>query len=138
MKILMVCLGNICRSPAAEGIFRQKSTDWEIDSAGTGSWHVGNPPDKRSMDVCARNGIDISNLRARQVIASDGEYFDVILGMDRNNVDDLHMILDEKYHHKIKMIDKDEVLDPYFSPIDGFDVMFQHIETSAEEFMKKN
>jgi protein-tyrosine phosphatase len=91
-KILFVCAGNICRSPLAEGIFRHLATragraaDIEIDSAGTGAWHQGQPADHRSVAVAADNGIDISTLRARQVTARDFGHFDLILAMDRDNL----------------------------------------------------
>ena len=83
MKILMVCLGNICRSPLAEGIVREKINErqltWEVDSVGTGNWHVGEPPDPRSIAIAATKNIDISMLRARQINRSDIENADVIV-----------------------------------------------------------
>ncbi len=89
MKILMVCLGNICRSPLAEGIFRQqvklRGLDWEVDSAGTGSWHTGETPDPRSLQVARRQGLDISDQRARQIRPADLVHFDYIFAMDRSN-----------------------------------------------------
>ena len=93
MKILMVCLGNICRSPLAEGVLRhlseQEGLGWEIDSAGTGDWHVGHPPDPRSVQVARRNGIDISKLRGRQFSVQDFDDFDRIFVMDLNNYRDV-------------------------------------------------
>jgi protein-tyrosine phosphatase len=93
MKILMVCLGNICRSPLAEGVLRHLSEQvglgWEIDSAGTGDWHVGHPPDPRSVQVARRNGIDISKLRGRQFSVQDFDDFDRIFVMDLNNYRDV-------------------------------------------------
>jgi protein-tyrosine phosphatase len=93
MKILMVCLGNICRSPLAEGVLRhlseQQGLGWEIDSAGTGDWHVGHPPDPRSVQVARRNGIDISKLRGRQFRVQDFDDFDRIFVMDLNNYRDV-------------------------------------------------
>ncbi len=133
----MVCLGNICRSPAAEGIFRDRFPKVKFDSAGTGSWHIGHPPDRRSVAVCKKHGIDISSLRARQVVESDGAYFDLILGMDRNNIDDLRDIISPEFHHKIKMIDENEVNDPYYSSSDGFEIMFQHLEKAAKKWKKR-
>lgn len=85
----MVCLGNICRSPLAEGILRHLAPDWEIDSAGTGSWHVGDPPDRRSVAVARRHGIDISDLRGRQFQAADYDEFDRIYVMDVDNYRDV-------------------------------------------------
>lgn len=93
MKILMVCLGNICRSPLAEGILRhlamQRQLNWEIDSAGTGNWHVGDPPDPRSVKVAKKHGIDISGLRGRQFQAGDFGRFDSIYVMDLDNYRDV-------------------------------------------------
>lgn len=133
MKILLVCLGNICRSPAAEGIARSLYPEWEFDSAGTGSWHIGDPPDTRSLLVCKDHGIDISDLRARKIRIGDDEYFDWIIGMDHQNILDLKNILSEKYHHKIIMLDKDPVEDPYFGGVEGFEIMYQHILTSLKK-----
>lgn len=85
----MVCLGNICRSPLAEGILRQLAPDWEIDSAGTGNWHVGDPPDRRSIAVARRHGIDISGLCGRQFHITDYDEFDRIYVMDVDNYRDV-------------------------------------------------
>ncbi|MEC5142199.1 low molecular weight protein-tyrosine-phosphatase [Chitinophaga sp. 212800010-3] len=93
MKILMVCLGNICRSPLAEGIMRhlaaEKGLQWEIDSAGTGNWHVGHAPDHRSIREARKHGVDISGLRGRQFQTADFDQFDHIYVMDRNNYADV-------------------------------------------------
>ena len=93
IKILMVCLGNICRSPLAEGIMRDLATQarlpWEIDSAGTGNWHVGDPPDPRSIRVASQHGIDISGLRGRQFSVRDFDQFDCIYAMDLDNYRDI-------------------------------------------------
>ncbi len=134
MKICMVCLGNICRSPAAEGIFKKKFPHWIIDSAGTSAWHIGQPPDKRSIEVCQKHGVDISLQRARQITAKDGEKFDLLLAMDRQNIDDLYHIIDQKYHPKIHLIDHHEVNDPYYSASDGFEIMFQQLENATNRW----
>src|SRR4051812_20355013 len=93
MNILMVCLGNICRSPLAEGIMqhlvKQNGLDWEVDSAGTGNWHVGQGPDRRSVRVASDNGIDISRQVCRAFSVSDFDRFDHILVMDSNNLRDV-------------------------------------------------
>lgn len=142
-KILCVCLGNICRSPAAEGIFRfkinerKKSADFLIDSAGTGSWHVGDHPDRRSIQVCDTHGVDISNLCARQLVESDGEAFDFIFGMDRSNIENIKKIIPEQYHHKVHMFDDHEVNDPYYSAFDGFEIMYQQLERAADRWISK-
>ena len=93
VSVLFVCLGNICRSPLAEAAFRAEAErlgfDVEVDSAGTGDWHVGRPPDRRSIAVAARNGVDIGHLRARQVSPADFLRFDHIVALDRENLADL-------------------------------------------------
>lgn len=96
MKILFVCLGNICRSPLAQGILEHKvkelKLDWEVDSAGTGSWHIGEPPDYRSVAVAKQFNIDISNQRARQLSIRDFEDYDYILPMDETNLKDINYV----------------------------------------------
>src|SRR6476660_5401087 len=120
MKILMVCLGNICRSPLAHGVFehlvKKQNLDWQIDSAGTGSWHIGNPPDRRSIAVAKSNGIDISDQRARQFKSSDFDNFDVILVMDRQNYKDVtSMAKTQEQKNKVKLFITDDIVpDPYF------------------------
>ena len=93
MKILMICLGNICRSPLAQGVLahlaKDAGLDWEVDSAGTGNWHVGSPPDKRSVAVAKKYGIDISKQRCRQFHVGDFDVFDRIIVMDTQNLEDI-------------------------------------------------
>uniref|UniRef100_UPI0026333DBD low molecular weight protein-tyrosine-phosphatase n=1 Tax=Flavobacterium sp. TaxID=239 RepID=UPI0026333DBD len=106
-KILMVCLGNICRSPLAEGILRSKlpSDSYHIDSAGTGHWHVGNPPDSRSIQIAKKKGLDISNLRGRQFSKKDFTDFDYIYVMDNQNYRDVvDLAHDENSKAKVKLI----------------------------------
>lgn len=136
-KILMVCRGNICRSPAAEGIFRDKFPKWEVESGCTVPLHVGKHPDPRAIEVCRNHGIDISKIVGRQVKESDGDYFDYILAMDHRNIDNLQATIHPKNHHKIKLIDKNEITDPYFSPMDEFEIMFQQLEKAAKKWKKK-
>ncbi|HEY8959506.1 low molecular weight protein-tyrosine-phosphatase [Chitinophaga sp.] len=121
MKILMVCLGNICRSPLAEGIMRHLATarglEWEIDSAGTGNWHVGDPPDHRSIKEARRNGVDITGLRGRQFQAADFDTFDRIYVMDRNNYADvLRKARNDADKAKVAFLlpDQQDVPDPWF------------------------
>jgi protein-tyrosine phosphatase len=121
MKILMVCLGNICRSPLAEGIMRHLATtrglDWEIDSAGTGDWHVGEPPDHRSIKEAKRQGVDISGLRCRQFKTSDFDSFDRIYVMDSSNYTNvLRQARNESDKAKIHFLlpEQQEVPDPWF------------------------
>lgn len=93
MKVLMVCLGNICRSPLAEGVLKHKTKtldlDWHVDSAGTGSWHVGELPDKRSIAIAKKYGIDLTDQRARHFNKTDLETFDLVLVMDKENYQDV-------------------------------------------------
>jgi protein-tyrosine phosphatase len=121
MKILMVCLGNICRSPLAEGIMRHlaaaKGLDWEIDSAGTGNWHIGHSPDHRSVKEARRNGVDISGLTARQFQVADFDAFDRIYVMDRNNYADVvRQARNEADKAKVYYLlpEQQEVPDPWF------------------------
>lgn len=148
MKILMVCLGNICRSPLAEGILRhkcaQKKLDWYIDSAGTGKWHLGAAPDKRSIQVASKHGIDISGLRARSVHSSDYEEFDIIFAMDKSNYKDLmSWALDKEEESKVKMIlnevypnEDKSVPDPYFND-DGFQNVYEMLDKACDKIIEK-
>ncbi|MEE1946238.1 low molecular weight protein-tyrosine-phosphatase [Pedobacter sp. KR3-3] len=120
MRILMVCLGNICRSPLAEGIMRhlvnEQHLGWQIASAGTGSWHVGQAPDKRSIAIAQNFGYDISTQRARHFTKAMFDHFDHILVMDRNNLKDvLAQASTTAQRQKVKLfLDDDEVVDPYY------------------------
>lgn len=145
MKILMVCLGNICRSPLAEGIMRSKIKDnqlkWEVDSAGTSAFHSGEKPDSRSIEVAFRNGIDISDQRSRQIADADLENFDLILVMDASNYRDVNrMTKNIKQKEKVKMImnfsepDQNiEVPDPYWN--DGFNNVYTMLEKACEKIV---
>lgn len=136
MRILMVCLGNICRSPMAEGVLRHLAQQEEraiiIDSAGTGDYHIGEPPDPRAQAAMLRNGIDISELRARQFSAADFERFDLLLAMDADNLRNmLRLAPSEAHTRKARLImDLDpthklrEVPDPYFGGNEGFDAVY--------------
>jgi len=109
MKILMVCLGNICRSPLAEGIMQNKinqhNLDWEVDSAGTGAWHSGESPDPRSIQVAKKNNIDITHQRGRQFRAEDLEEFDLVLTMDAFNFQNVRRLATSTtQEEKIKLI----------------------------------
>lgn len=142
-KILCVCLGNICRSPAAEGILRkqflaqgkEEGKDFMIDSAGTGDWHVGYAPDKRSQAVCDKYGIDISNLKARKIREQDGSDFDLILGMDCTNLENIKKVIPQTHHEKIYLFDEKEVNDPYYAAIEGFEIMYQQLEQASKKFI---
>ena len=132
MKILFVCLWNICRSPLAEGIARSLSNEHIFDSAGTGHWHIGEPPCKRSILIAKRKGIDISSLRARQITKDDLGKWDKVIAMDSKNLRDLKaMGFDAQM-----LLDKD-VPDPYFfDGDDGMDEIFEMIKEGVERVIK--
>ena len=148
MKVLMVCLRNICLSPLAEGIRKhkciEKKLDWYIDSAGTGKWHLGAAPDKRSVQVAAKNGIDISGQRARSVHSSDYEEFDLIFAMDVSNYKDLmRWALDKEEENKVKLImdevypdENQSVPDPYFDD-NGFQTVFDMLDKACDKIVEK-
>ncbi len=131
-SVLFVCLGNICRSPLAEAALRAQATKaglaLEIDSAGTGDWHVGSPPDERAIAVARRNGVDISGLRARQVSATDFERFDHVIALDTSNLADLKAIQPPASKARLSLLldyvpgrEGDPVADPYYGGDDHFD-----------------
>ncbi|HQV77756.1 MAG TPA: low molecular weight protein-tyrosine-phosphatase [Chitinophagales bacterium] len=148
MKVLMVCLGNICRSPLAEGILKHKCAqnglDWYIDSAGTGKWHLGTAPDKRSVQIATKFGIDISNQRARSVRSTDYEEFDLIFAMDISNYKDLlSWALDKTEENKVKLIlnelypnENRSVPDPYFDD-SGFQTVFEMLDKACDKIIEK-
>lgn len=140
MKILMVCLGNICRSPLAEGILRSKlSEEFHIDSAGTGDWHVGNCPDKRSISVAKKYGIDISAQRARQFNPNDFDEFDLIYVMDKSNFEDVISLAKSEIHKsKVQLILGDKnVPDPYYGGDEGFESVFKMLDEVAVQIATK-
>lgn len=144
MRILMVCLGNICRSPLADGILRNKVSHkqlpWMVDSAGTAAYHIGNPPDLRMIQTAKSNGIDISGLRARQFTSRDFEDFDRIYVMDQSNYKNVlamassnahwqkvSLLLDHLYPNK-----QLEVPDPYYGNQSDFDAVFTLVNEATE------
>jgi len=125
MKILFVCLGNICRSPLAEGIARSLSDEHIFDSAGTGSWHIGQEPCEKSQLIAKRKGINISNLRGRQVSQNDIGKWDKVIAMDSKNLADLQAM---GFKNAQMLLDKD-VPDPYFFDGDeGMDEIYEMIK----------
>lgn len=139
-KILMVCLGNICRSPLAEGILKSKlSNNFVVDSAGTANYHVGSSPDKRSVAVARKHGLDISNLKGRQFEVSDFDTFDMIYVMDESNYQNVvklarnpediakvNLILNEVHENK-----NFEVPDPYYGGDHGFENVYQMLNEAC-------
>ncbi len=148
MKVLMVCLGNICRSPLAEGILKQRTKeaglDWEVDSAGTSSWHAGDLPDPRSIAVAKSHGIDITDQRSRQFVKEDFENFDLILAMDASNYQNIKRLSsNEQDHQKVELIMNFEkpgynqtVPDPYWDS-DGFEGVFQMLDRACVKIIEK-
>lgn len=144
-RILFLCLGNICRSPMAEGIFRhlveakKLGGSFHIDSAGMGAWHTGDPPDDRGQQTLRKKGIDISGQRARQVCLDDFENFDLLVGMDRSNRETLLGLAPEKHTHKVRLLLEfapgtgiEEVPDPYYGGANGFDKVFDLIDAGTQ------
>jgi len=148
MKILMVCLGNICRSPLAEGILQHKITQhglaWQVDSAGTGSWHVGDLPDARSIATARRHGIDISGQRARQLKPHDLDRFDLVLAMDSQNYRDiLRLATTKEQEEKVQLImnfvtpDRNQAVpDPYWDD-NGFEKVFGMLEEACGRVVER-
>ena len=148
-RILFVCLGNICRSPLAEGVFgavaaaRGQADRFVLDSAGTGAWHLGSAPDPRSVAVAAHHGIDISRQRARRLAAGDFARFDLILGMDRSNLDDILREAPSHAAHKVHLflghagLGKRDVPDPYYDRADGFEKVYRMIREASEALIDR-
>jgi protein-tyrosine phosphatase len=143
----MVCLGNICRSPLAEGILKSKvsNSDFIIDSAGTGGWHIGELPDSRSIEVARINQIDITDQSCRKFVYQDFQDFDLIYVMDKSNMADVlslakndedrmkvSLILDELYPGKFK-----EVPDPYYGGGNGFEKVFVMLDAACDQIVNK-
>jgi len=142
MKILMVCLGNICRSPLAEGIMqhlaKENGLDWYVDSAGTGNWHVGEGPDKRSTRTAKDHGIDLSQQVCRLFRVSDFDEFDHIFVMDKSNLSDiLAKARNKEDEKKVKLLLSDKIVpDPYYDDTQ-FEPVFKMIEEGCREIIKQ-
>ncbi len=144
MKVLFVCLGNICRSPTAEGVFRRYveqaglSDKISIDSAGTSDWHIDKTPDPRTQAAAAKRGYDLSTLRGRQASVEDFTEFDLILAMDKSNLSNLQAIqtVDAKAELELYLthfgISPDEVPDPYYGGEDGFELVLDMLEQASQ------
>jgi protein-tyrosine phosphatase len=145
--LLFVCLGNICRSPLAEAAFRLEAErlgiDVEVDSAGTGDWHAGEPPDRRALAVAARHGIDISDLRARQVRREDFLRFDHIIALDRENLARLRALAPPDARARLSLLldhvpgrEGEPVADPYYGGDAHFDVTWRDVSAAARALAK--
>jgi protein-tyrosine phosphatase len=148
-KVLFVCMGNICRSPMAEGMFRKAIRDAgldrhvEADSAGTHAYHVGSAPDPRAQQAVGRRGADISQLRGRKVSETDFEDFDYILVMDGDNYSKLVQLAPSRHHHKIRRLlsfsrkyPNLDVVDPYYGGTQGFEENLDMIEDAVKGLIR--
>jgi protein-tyrosine phosphatase len=148
-KILMVCLGNICRSPVAEGVMQRKIEKYKldaiVDSAGTSGYHIGEQPDERSMANARKHSIDISSLKARKFSVEDFKKFDLIYVMDANNYNDVLKLASSEHDKSkvdlllnISMPQKNQAVpDPYYGNEDGFEKVFQLVDEACELLARK-
>lgn len=147
MRVLFVCLGNICRSPTAEAVLRQRlqqaglAERIEVDSAGTGDWHVGKAPDSRTQQAASRRGYDLSSLRGRQVSPDDFARFDLILAMDSANLRDLQRLRPAQARGELDLylrrfgLAEDEVPDPYYGGSEGFEHVLDLLEQASDALL---
>lgn len=149
IKVLFVCMGNICRSPTAEGVFtkliaeKNLTTQFDIDSAGTHAYHVGNPPDARAQQAALKRGVELHHLRARKVHSSDFEYFDFVLAMDDDNYSILIHDCPDEHKAKVKYfleyaphLGIREVPDPYYGEKLGFERVLDMVEDASLGFLE--
>lgn len=149
-KVLFVCLGNICRSPTADGIFRKLVADAglaaqvQVDSAGTAGWHIGRAPDARTVAAAKKRGYDLSDLRARQVSVQDFSEYDYILAMDKSNLRDLQDMRPLGYQGHLGLFlgfgslnGDQEVPDPYHGGSEGFELVLDLVEDAAQGLLDK-
>ena len=151
VRVLFVCLGNICRSPLAEGLFQQKVNDAgladrvEVDSAGTGGWHVGAPPDRRMTATASKRGVDLSRLQARQLDRADLDDFDHVFVMDKSNLHDT-LALDPNGDHGTRVrlfreFDPEpgdyQVPDPYYGGPEGFDRVYDIADRTTDAILER-
>ena len=140
MRILFVCMGNICRSPTAEGVMRRliadEGLDIEVDSAGTGGWHAGEPPDERATVAAQRRGVTLEGA-ARQVKEADFRRFDLLVAMDRGNLRDLlDLAPDDEARDKVRLLVPDaDVPDPYYGGDRGFETVLDMVESACRELL---
>lgn len=151
MKILFVCTGNICRSPTAGAVLRARvaalGLDWDVDSAGTHGYHVGDPPDSRSIRIAAYKGVDMAALRARKVTASDFETYDLIFAMDRGHYDILTRQCPPAHSAKVRLFLEEsglsneagfDVPDPYYGGLEGFESVYTLIERGVAGIVERH
>ena len=149
MKILMVCMGNICRSPLAEGVVRRladragMNACIEVDSAGTLAYHAGEQPDPRAKKVAASRGYDLSGMRARRVAEDDFSHFDLVLAMDKQNLAFMRRLCPLEHQHKLGLFldfaddpSQDEIPDPYYGGDEGFEVVLDLCEQAARGLLE--
>ena len=149
IKVLFVCLGNICRSPTAEGVFRhlvqqEGHSDWiKTDSAGTHAYHVGEQPDRRAQQTARTRGIDLSDLRGRQAVANDFHEFDYILAMDNENYQNLQSLCPAGHEDKLSLFlnfskeySESQVPDPYYGGDRGFEHVFDLVESASRGLLE--
>ena len=149
MKILMVCLGNICRSPLAEGILQHKVNEaglpWKVESAGTNSYHIGEPPHHLSQKVAQLNGINICDQRARRFKPSDLEEYDLLYAMSKDVIDDMKSMAGNNWQQeKVKLLmdelhpgQQKDVPDPWYGPEPGYHEVYKMIEAACDKILKK-
>jgi protein-tyrosine phosphatase len=148
VKVLFVCMGNICRSPTAHGVFQAMVDEQglggsiHVDSAGTHSYHIGSPPDSRSQATARSRGLDLSGLRARRFVVPDFVEFDYLLGMDQGNIADMHAIRPDDASARLQLMleysdkyQQHEVPDPYFSN-EGFDLVFDMVDDASRGLLQ--
>ncbi|MDH5322266.1 MAG: low molecular weight phosphotyrosine protein phosphatase [Gammaproteobacteria bacterium] len=148
ISVLFICMGNICRSPTAEGVFRHLiqqaglAEQFDIDSAGTHAFHVNSAADRRAAAAAARRGYSLADIRARRVQAEDFERFDFIIAMDRDNSAALAQLSDPSYHHKIRLFmefapgGESEVPDPYYGGAAGFERVLDLVEKASRGLLE--
>ncbi|MFN3862232.1 MAG: low molecular weight protein-tyrosine-phosphatase [Roseateles sp.] len=147
-RILFFCMGNICRSPTAEGVMRAKlaaaGLDIEVDSAGTHGWHVGAPPDARSQAHARRRGYDLSPLRARQLVRDDFEHFDLLLAMDGDNLAHAERLCPPQHRQRLQLLldyapqtGRRDVPDPYYGGAAGFEEVLDLVEAACDGLLAR-
>ena len=148
VKVLFVCMGNICRSPTAHGVFQSLVDEQglgesiQVDSAGTHSYHIGTPPDLRSQAMAKSRGVDLGDLRARRFVSADFTEFDYLLGMDHDNLANMLALMPDASSAQVKLMleysdrfEQQEIPDPYFGE-DGFDMVFDMIDDAARGLLR--